>query len=197
MDTLSISDLARTTTSTPSILVTRFTGKRYWEALEARLCTYNREAVLALSFEGVDVMDASFADEVFARLAVMRARKEYPFCYIILTDMSETCEENLEMALTTRIEREPNDKPHLRNCVLMNMKSDKAELCGKYENHVLETFSLLISKRSLSTRDSSDLLDVSLNAASTRLKTVADLGLAKREEVRDTQGKQYIYHSLI
>lgn len=142
-------------------------------------------------------MDASFADEVFARLAVMWARREYPFCYIVLADMNETCEENLEMALVTRIEREPDEKPHLRNCLLMLLKEDTAELLGKYENHVLETFSLLTSQKELSTRDAADLLDISLNAASTRLKAISDLGLAKRIEVRDMQGKQYIYHSLV
>lgn len=197
MDTLSIVGLAQIAASDPAKLVTRFTGKRFWEALEARLCSYNSEMVVMLSFEGVDAMDVSFADEVFCRLAVMRARKNYPFCYVILTDMNETCEINLVAALTLRIEWEPGDKPHLRNCVLMNLKNGQPELCGKYENHVLETFSLLASRRELSTRDTADVLGISPNAASTRLKTVADLGLAKRVEVRDAQGKQYIYHSLV
>jgi hypothetical protein len=197
METLHISDLVRTITPIPSILATRFTGKRVWEVIHSHLESYNTESVVFLSFDGVDVMDASFADEVFARLAIMRARKEYPYyCYLILTDMNETCEENLQMALITRIEREPDDRPHLRNCVLM-MRGAKIDLIGKYENHVKETFSLLNSERELTARDISNILDISLNAASTRLKTIADLGLARRIEMRDEQGKLYIYHALV
>lgn len=196
METLLISDLARNITTNASILATRFSGKRFWSAIETRLLDFERGEVVHLSFDDIEVMDASFADEVFGRLAVLRARKEYPYCYVILTDMNATCEENLDMALVTRVDREPDHKPHLRNCVLTYMKNDQLALAGKFENHVRESFSLLNSKREITARDLADARDVSLNAASTRLKTVADLGLAKRVEIRDTQGKQFIYMAL-
>ncbi|NJL41527.1 MAG: helix-turn-helix transcriptional regulator [Leptolyngbyaceae cyanobacterium SM1_4_3] len=70
-------------------------------------------------------------------------------------------------------------------------------MAGKYESHVQETFSVLASRKELSARELADRLKISLNAASTRLKTIADLGLAKRVDLRDAQGKQYIYHPLV
>lgn len=196
MEKIYISELAQEITPTSSILATRFTGKRFWNVLYDTLSKYDSQVTVQLSFSGIDIMDASFADEVFGRFAVTIARKKYAYCYFILSDLNETCEENLEMALSTRIEREPVDIPNLRNCVLLLLKDAKLSLIGKYENHVQETFSLLMSKETMTARDASDLFDISLNAASTRLKTVADLGLVRRSEVRDSQGKQYIYHSL-
>ena len=197
MDTVSIAELARNITPTSSILVTRFSGKRFWEELASCLSSYDRNVTVFLSFDGIDVMDASFADEVFGRLAIMRARKCYPFCFIVLKDLNETSRENLEMALSTRIDREPSDKPHIRNCVLAIMEESTLGLLGKHENHVHESFVLLNEKHELTARDVSGLLDISLNAASTRLKVIADLGLARRLEIRDNQGKQFTYHKII
>ena len=42
-----------------------------------------------------------------------------------------------------------------------------------------------------------DQLKLNVNAASTRLKTLADLGLAFRTETRDSVGKQFLYRSLM
>ncbi len=197
MEILRITNLVQSITREPSVLATRFTGKRFWDEFQKQLSLYDRGDVVLLSFDNILVMDASFADEVFGQIAVMRARKEYEYPYLILADLNETCEENLQMALVTRIEREPNDKPHIRNCVLVIKKGERLELAGKYESHVQETFSVLASRKELSARELADTLKISLNAASTRLKTIADLGLAKRVDLRDAQGKQYIYHPLV
>ena len=145
------------------------------------------------------MIDASLADEIFARLAVLRAKRDFPYCYLILTELNETCEYNLQAALnlSARTGRDPNDAAPLRNCVLVVLDNKAIRLMGKYENHVQETFSLLNSEKELTAREVSDILDISLNAASTRLKTIADLGLAKRVEIRDEQGKQYSYCALI
>lgn len=196
MDTLQLTDIARNVTQFPSILATRFTGKQFWTVFRGYLDKFSTDEVVYLSFSGVDVMDASFSDEVFSQLAVLRARKEYKFCYLILTELNETCEENLDMALVTRIDREPDDKPNLRNCALLYKKNDELNIIGKFENHVFETFTALMKEKTLSARDISDILDISLNAGSTRLKTLSDLGFAKRTEIRDEQGKQYLYHAL-
>jgi hypothetical protein len=192
---LNISEIARLITPFPSLLATRFTGRRFWEQLQMHL--HNLEdGIAVLSFTGVDVMDASFADEVFATLARCRARKEEVFCPVILTDLNETCIDNLKMALETRPDREPSDLERLRNCVLPVLTGEEMSLIGKFEEHVLQSFNLLGRYKTLTARDLADVLTLNLNAASTRLKTLADLGLAWRTEMRDAQGKQYIYHSL-
>lgn len=194
---LRLADIAREITPFPSLLATRLAGKRCWEQLQTRLCEPDTDGVSVLSFAGVEVMDASFADEVFGTLAAQRARKEVSFGPIVLVDVNETCIENLKMALETRADRESPDRERLRNCVLpMVIKDEEMTLIGKFEDHVLQSFELLSKHKTLTARDLSDVLNLNLNAASTRLKTLADLGLALRTEIRDAQGKQFIYHSL-
>lgn len=193
---LRLADIAREITSFPSLLATRLAGKRFWEQLQTRLCEPDTGVVTALSFAGVEVMDASFADEVFGTLAARRARKDVSFGPVMLVDANETCIENLKMALETRADRESPEQERLRNCVLPVFKDDSMTLIGKFEDHVLQSFELLSKHKTLTARDLSDVLKLNLNAASTRLKTLADLGLARRIEIRDTQGKQFIYHTL-
>lgn len=193
---LRLADIAREITSFPSLLATRLAGKRFWEQLQTRLCEPDTGVVTVLSFAGVEVMDASFADEVFGTLAARRARKDVSFGPVMLVDANETCIENLKMALETRADRESPEQERLRNCVLPVFKDDSMTLIGKFEDHVLQSFELLSKHKTLTARDLSDVLKLNLNAASTRLKTLADLGLARRIEIRDTQGKQFIYHTL-
>jgi len=193
---LRLADIAREITSFPSLLATRLVGKRFWELLQTRLHEPDTDAVVVLSFAGVEVMDASFADEVFGTLAARRARKDVSFGPVMLVDANETCIENLKMALETRADRESPERERLRNCILPMLKDDQMTLIGKFEDHVLQSFELLSKHKTLTARDLADVLNLNLNAASTRLKTLADLGLARRIEIRDAQGKQFVYHSL-
>ncbi len=70
-------------------------------------------------------------------------------------------------------------------------------IVGKLEDHLGEALSLLCREKVLNAKDASKLLGIQLNVASTRLKTLSDLGLAIRTEVRDELGKHYIYRWLL
>jgi predicted transcriptional regulator len=93
------------------------------------------------------------------------------------------------MALQSRPTREQG----LRNCALILDDNDSVELIGKVEPHVRETFELLRERRTLTARDVAERWELDINAASTRLKALFDLGLALRTDVRDAHGKQYRY----
>jgi hypothetical protein len=180
-----------------SLLATRVVGKQFLEHLRSQLDNQPPDTLVKLSFLGIEVMDASFSDEVFATLAAQRARREGNLCPVILTGLNLTCKDNLQMALETRIEREPQTLERLRNCVLPILDDPDLKLIGQFEDHVQESFSLLSSRQNLTARELADALRLNVNAASTRLKTLADLGLAFRTEIRDSVGKQYVYRSLI
>lgn len=193
---LALVDLVAERGSMPINLVTRLAGKYFWEQLEARLKEIPSSSVVFLSFTGVEIMDASFADEVFGTLASSRARQEITFSPVVLANANTTCVENLEMALKTRIDREPTELDRLRNCVLPMQRRDRTVLIGKFEGYIAESFELLVKHKVLTARTLADDRGLNLNAASTRLKTLADLGLARRSETRDAQGKQFVYESL-
>lgn len=180
-----------------SLLATRVVGKRFLECLQTYLHKQAANTVVQLSFSGVEVMDASFADEVFGTLAALRARRVGRWSPLVLAELNQTSTENLQMALETRIDREPESLERLRNCVLPILDGDALRLVGKFEDHVEESFMLLGKHRRFTTREVASLLRLNVNAASTRLKTLSDLGLALRTETRDSVGRQYVYDCLL
>jgi hypothetical protein len=171
-------------------LVTRPVGDRFLPLLEAAL----RDAptpVVILDFSGVELIDASFADEVFATIAAQRARRKGPRACMALRAVNAASLDNLDIALASRPAREPG----LRNCVVPVISDQgRIDLIGKVEAHVAETVGLLRARGELTARDLANKLGLDIAAASTRLKAVADLGLATRTETRDAHGKLFAYH---
>ncbi len=177
------------------ILTTRQTGKKFAEQFESRLASSGSDVATRVSFQDVHLMDASFADEVFGVIGVKRseAKSGYvPPFYI--TDLDPTSLDNLHMALDSRTRRHKA----LRNCVMPIMDdSHDLRLVGKFEDHVEQTFALLRLSKELTTPQVVTVLKLSDAAASTRLKVLYDLGLALRSEIRDEQGRQFVYRWLV
>lgn len=172
--------------------VTRPLGKRFLPRLQETVRAHGQSGV-ALSFAGVQMMDASFADEVFASFAADRSRRIEMIGCLLLTDLDPTSRDNLELAVMSRPEREPG----LRNCVLpIVVKQGEIELVGKAEDHVRKTFALLCRRGQLTARQLASESALGIGAASTRLKVLFNLGLACRKEERDERGRLYIYLSL-
>src|SRR4028118_2171414 len=88
------------------LLAMRPQGRRVQEALDARLRELPPGGVLVVDFDGVEMMDYSFADEALGTIYSRMAAKEYPDRHLILeTRSDELCEallENVEVALNRR-----------------------------------------------------------------------------------------------
>jgi len=191
---ISVQDLASSIGMETDFLIGRRDGERFAGLLVERLHMMGAEETLLLDFDGVDLMDGSFADEVFAALATKRSQGELGDGPVVLSRLNMTSLDNLEQALLSRPVREQG----LRNCVVPTLSANnKLELCGKSEEHVKQTFMLLNRHGELTTKMVADLLDLTIPAASTRLKALFDLGLALRTETRDSTGKQFVYRKLM
>jgi DNA-binding transcriptional ArsR family regulator len=174
-------------------LVTRPLGRRFLPHLQ-RALDEDGDTCLVLSFRGVQLMDGSFADEVFAQIAAARSRGEAPPRCLVLTDLDSTSYDNLELALTSRPVREPG----LRNCVMPVRDSEgRVDLVGKWEDHVRVTFECLRGSESVTARELADSQALEIRAASTRLKVLYDLGLTCRHEARDDRGRLYVYMPIV
>lgn len=173
-------------------LVTRPLGRLFLPRLRDELIG-GPERCMALSFNGIDMMDGSFADEVFAGLAVDRSRRIGLSGCLVLRDLDPTSYDNLLLAMTSRPVREPG----VRNCVLPVVRENgRLELVGKAEDHVRETFDYLQKRQRLTAREFADGAGLEIAAASTRLKSLFDLGLACRREDRDDRGRLFVYSSI-
>ena len=178
------------------VLTSRHFGSDFLVALKALLSSTPLSSILVLSFDGVEFMDGSFPDEVFATLSAARSRREIEASPMVLVDVNESCLDSLQYALQSRPEREKN--LGLRNCALPLQENEgdrtSLTLVGKWEDHVEQTFEILRTEVTLNARQLADTMKLSIPAASTRLKVLYDLGLALRSEMRDAQGKQFVYH---
>lgn len=187
--TLSVLALAERAGIKQDALLLRDDGRQFLVVLDQDL-TDNREKTLVLDFTGVSLLTASFADAVFGTLASRRSIQRTPQTCLLLQGVSMSHLEEIEMALLSRPEREGK----IRNCVIpVRIDEHDTRLVGKAEGHVIQTFDLLRLRYQLTARDVADTLRLDIGAASTRLKVLADLGLAYRTEVRDVSGKQFVY----
>ena len=174
-------------------LTSRPDGRLFYTHLVDHLGGPSSQFVYYLDFSKVDLMDSSFADEVFGSVVSARSRGHLELAAFVLVSINEISLDNLEQSLLSRPARETG----LRNSVVACQASDgQISLIGKYEDHVGQTFALLNKGITLTTRDVADELDLGITAASTRLKVLFNLGLALRIEQRDGQGKQFVYHSV-
>ncbi|HMQ30025.1 MAG TPA: hypothetical protein PKD53_04820 [Chloroflexaceae bacterium] len=185
-----MTELARKAGIVPDSLVTRPVGRHFLPLLEAVLGNLSDSQACVLDCSDIQIMDASFADEVFGPLTVSRSRRQSRSGCLILDGLEGSNLDNLDMALSSRTVRESG----LRNCVLPVRNVQQGTiLVGKCEAHVQGTFELLTRHRQLTARELTDILELDIAAASTRLKVLFDLGLATRIEERDGQVKQFVY----
>jgi hypothetical protein len=190
---ISITQIAHSIGVEPDFFVSRPTGRDFAASFKDILQSLPPGVVARIDFSRVDLMDGSFADEVFGTIAAARGRRQLAITPFVLCSLNAMSLDNLEQALLSRPIREEG----LRNCVVPVIEENNGiSLHGKFEEHVLETFTLLNARKELTTREVASELDLGTAAASTRLKVVYDLGLAVRLEIRDEQGKQFVYHSI-
>lgn len=175
-------DLSRTFTG-------RAAGREFGQHLRKSLRHMEHATI---DFSGVPLMDASFADEAFAKLAVDRSRRAFVGGSLLLTKLTPISYDNLDIAMNARAAIDSG----VRNCCQLILVGPLPTLVGKYEDTLMDTLKLLHSLIVLRTTDIMRERDCSLNAASSRLKTLYDMGLATRREIRDEQGRQFLYRWL-
>lgn len=191
MSTFSLQDVAERIGETlPKRLRGRELGLRYSNALQAYVREHATTDLLRLDLHDAPMMDVSFMDEVFGGFAEARGRGELTGAAILLIQLSDYDRDDIERVLSGR----PGYVVGLRNCVLPYLGENGIGLLGKTEEYVAQTFVLLQKSGTLTTADLMDRLDLANNTASTRLKVLYDLGLARRQTQSGSRG--YVYAAL-
>lgn len=189
---LAITEITSVAGISDDLLISRVNGRRFLECFLQMLHDFPAFAVIDFDFADVTLMDASFADEVFGQLASERGYNRLETGPFVLTSLNPDSVTNLDYALSSRPSRETG----LRNCIVPVRIDGQLHLVGKYEEHVRQSFQLLLQRQELTARNVATELNLSIAAASTRLKALYDLGLALRTETRDEQGRQFTYHRI-
>ncbi|HEU5226525.1 MAG TPA: hypothetical protein VFU49_01855 [Ktedonobacteraceae bacterium] len=186
----SLAEVARSLEFKPGFLVTRLHGRLFLGKFAEVLCALTPDQGLLVDGTGVEILDASFADEVFGAVAAQRSEPAWKGRCFALAHLSQDNIANVAAALDSRAMHESG----LRNCVVPVLEAgEKGVLIGKAEGHVQESFALLHHQQQMTARELAEALALDIHAASTRLKILFDLGLVTRQEMRDANGKQFVY----
>lgn len=165
-------------------------GKVFNQALRDYIVSVPQNSLILFSLEDGIMMDVSFIDEVFGGIAEARGRGELDGAAMLLIQVDPLDADDINRILEGR----PGYSTGLRNCVLPLDVKGEIKLIGKTEDYVAETFAYLTDNGHANTADLARDLKLALNTASTRLKTLYDLGLALRKQ--QETGRGYVYYML-
>lgn len=166
----------------PDLLLRDF-GRRAFPLLEEKLWETPPGHALILSFEGVSVMDTSFADETVLELALGLTNNKYGERLLILEAPSSATLDNIEGTIARRKAK----------VALMTRDEDTMQLVGHIEPNLQETWELIREKGAFTARELADTLNLEINTASMRLRKLYDAHLLTRREEVTSSGRQHVY----
>ncbi len=188
-------------------------GLQVQQALDNELRGLPPGSVLVLDFNGVEMMDYSFADEAFGALYSRMAAREYPDRYMVLAtgddEVSKALLENIEVALNQRevaalviphalVEESSNGVERATN-PNASKESDEWNVIGVLPEHLLDTLRAVMEKEQATVRDLVEALHLdSATACNNRVARLHQLRLVRREAaIVPEGGRQYCYSSVI
>lgn len=195
-------------------LAMRPLGRQVQDALDAALRALPAGGVLAVDFEGVEMMDYSFADEALGTIYSRMSSKEYPDRYMVLLvkddPTSQALLENVEVALVQRDAAAisvPLEEVELLEQALearAERVSSGAEVeqaaidwkvVGKLPEHLIETLAAVMKQGQATVRDIVEALHLdSVTACNNRIARLHQLRLVRRKAaIVPEGGRLYCY----
>ncbi len=194
-------------------------GRAVQQEIDSLLRSMPAESVLVIDFEGVEMMDYSFADEALGAIFSRLSAKEYPNRYIVLAtgegDLAEALIENVEVALARRevaalvLPKEGIENTNQAStsaekksgAMPVVLKADAGEwrVAGTLPQHLIETLRAVMDRQQVTVRELADELQIdSATACNNRIARLYQLRLVRREAaIVPEGGRQYFYSSVI
>ncbi len=188
-------------------LAMRPLGRQVQESLDGSLRDLAPGGVLALDFDGVEMMDYSFADEAIGTIFSRMSTKEYPDRYMVLLvkndAIAQALLENVEVALAQReaaaIVVPVDDLGELRRTLADPYADGEARInwrvIGKLPDHLIETLDAVMKRGTATVRDVVDALSLeSVTACNNRIARLHQLRLVRRKAaIVPEGGRLYCY----
>lgn len=166
------------------LFLTRERGEQAFRMLAERLQATPEGQPLVVIFPPNQLVDSSFADESIIRLAEQVADGEFGDRCILLQSLTDDSITNIEAAISLR---------GLKLALLVAERTGEWQCIGQLESSLRETLQLVARREHLTASELADQKDLSVNAASNRLKRLYDQKLVRREHEISDKGLQYIY----
>lgn len=198
-------------------------GRKVQEALDMVLRRLPAGGVLVVNFDGVEMMDYSFADEAFGTLYSRMAAKEYADRYLVLAvrddELSEALMENIEVALSRRevaalvlpqsmlVDESAAPAPGSERNGSSGQDDNETpggrpprwRVIGRLPDHLIETLNAVMEKQQVTVRDLVEALNLdSATACNNRIAKLYQLHLVRRKAtIVPEGGRQYCYSAVV
>lgn len=183
MNTYALKDLFAALGIPSPDLLRRDHGERAFPIIEQALLNTPDGGILSLDFDGVSVMDTSFADEAVVEIAAGLADGKYGDRFLVLQGPSPATIDNLEGTLARRRSK----------LGLLIKEGGQIRIVGRVEPNLIDAWSLALRKGELTARSLADRLDLQINTASMRLHKLYKARLLERREEVSSAGRQHVY----
>jgi len=189
-------------------LAMRPLGRNVQEKLDARLRALPSGGVLVVDFDGVEMMDYSFADEALGTILSRMAAKEYPDRHLVIEvrgdELSDALLENVEVALNRRevaalvLPQNAAEKT-FGKATNISAVAGKWRILGDLPSHLVDTLRAVMDKGCVTVRDLSEALKLdSATACNNRIARLYQMHLVRREAtVVPEGGRQYCYSAVV
>jgi hypothetical protein len=174
----------------PKVLIWRDSAKHI-RPLFLQFLYKNGGLVCELDFSGVETADGSFIDElIVTELRKIEQHKADMRC-IYMSNLSPVTLFNADLVFAKK--RSPDERFHM----LVRLEGGKWKLLSEgLEASLKETLVYVMEEEQVTSNDVAKRFEVSIPAASVRLKNLYDLRLLYRTEETTKTGKEFIYEGL-
>ncbi len=165
-----------------TFLATRLSAKTAREELEARIKAHNGAVAVYISFDGVEAMTISFADEFLGRFYSSMAAGFLATAGVLLSGFNEETREAVAICLDRR------------DAVALAMDNDQTTLTGRTES-LVDTFRAALELSEFRANDLAEALSITPQNANNRLKRLVEAGALQRRQaaVSNRGGKEFVY----
>ncbi len=173
-----------------NILGGRPTGDKIREQVIAQLKGNPLDTIMPLSFEQVQFLDYSCADELICKLVRRIMIRDFSERYILISAVNDIVRENLEAALKERKMAVPGID-----------KNAQITLYGDISQEMKETYNFAVKREIFTARNIAEaglVPDKKINSASNRITKLYDMALVRKisQENVGGGGRQYVYEAV-
>lgn len=143
----------------------------------------NREEIIILDLNNIEIMDTSYAREGFVKL-ILEIGMSNPHPQVLFKNVDEYVRQNLDMSLN-----------YHKSFALVVNTTNTWNLIGKFSEQNLDTVKALIKRKEASAKQiAKDLGDIGLSTSINRLNQLYEFCICTRKElVQPTGGKEYLF----
>lgn len=166
--------LTRSVGSPHSDLVTRSTGAKVRDSIEASLSAQSTDAAVVLDFSSVRVLDCSCADEVVAKLLLRRpSGPAGPAWWFVIRGLTESHAEEIDHVLR-----------HHRLALVAEELDGRPRLLGAVDPSAAAAWNVVRDRGSSAAEEIADALPLALEETRRALEALVDAGVVRRAEGR-------------